>query len=37
MKEAKSAVVCLSGGLDSATAAAMTKREGWEVFALTLK
>ena len=33
----KRAVVLLSGGLDSATAAAMAKREGWELFALTLK
>lgn len=32
----KRAVVLLSGGLDSATAAAMAKREGWELFALTL-
>jgi 7-cyano-7-deazaguanine synthase len=33
----KRAVVLLSGGLDSATAAAMAQREGWELFALTLK
>jgi 7-cyano-7-deazaguanine synthase len=33
----KRAVVLLSGGLDSATAAAMAKREGWELFALTMK
>ncbi len=33
----KRAVVLLSGGLDSATAAAMARREGWELFALTLK
>lgn len=33
----KRAVVLLSGGLDSATAAAMAKREGWELYALTLK
>ena len=33
----KRAVVLLSGGLDSATAAAMAKREGWELFALTVK
>ena len=33
----KRAVVLLSGGLDSTTAAAMAKREGWELFALTLK
>lgn len=31
------AVVLLSGGLDSATAAAMARREGWELFALTMK
>jgi 7-cyano-7-deazaguanine synthase len=30
-------VVLLSGGLDSTTAAAMAKREGWELFALTLR
>jgi 7-cyano-7-deazaguanine synthase len=33
----KRAVVLLSGGLDSTTAAAMAQREGWELFALTLK
>ena len=33
----KRAVVLLSGGLDSATAAAMAQREGWELFALTLR
>ena len=33
----KRAVVLLSGGHDSATAAAMARREGWELFALTLK
>ena len=37
MKAMPRAVVLLSGGLDSATAAAMAKREGWELFALTLK
>ena len=37
MKKKPRAVVLLSGGLDSATAAAMAKREGWELFALTLK
>ena len=37
MKQMPRAVVLLSGGLDSATAAAMAKREGWELFALTLK
>jgi len=31
------AVVLLSGGLDSTTAAAMARREGWELFALTLR
>lgn len=33
----KRAVVLLSGGLDSATAAALAKREGWELFALTIR
>lgn len=31
------AVVLLSGGLDSTTAAAVARREGWELFALTFK
>jgi 7-cyano-7-deazaguanine synthase len=31
------AVVLLSGGLDSTTAAAMARREGWELYALTLR
>lgn len=31
------AVVLLSGGLDSTTAAAMARREGWELFALTVR
>lgn len=32
-----SAVVLLSGGLDSATAAAFARREGWSVYALTVR
>jgi 7-cyano-7-deazaguanine synthase len=32
-----SAVVLLSGGLDSATAAALAKREGWSLYALTVR
>jgi 7-cyano-7-deazaguanine synthase len=32
-----SAVVLLSGGLDSATAAAFVRREGWAVYALTVR
>jgi 7-cyano-7-deazaguanine synthase len=31
------AVVLLSGGLDSTTAAAMARREGWELYALTIR
>jgi len=31
------AVVLLSGGLDSATAAAIAKRDGWELFGLTVR
>jgi 7-cyano-7-deazaguanine synthase len=31
------AVVLLSGGLDSATAAALARREGWELHALTVR
>jgi 7-cyano-7-deazaguanine synthase len=31
------AVVLLSGGLDSTTAAALARREGWELYALTLR
>jgi 7-cyano-7-deazaguanine synthase len=34
---ARRAVVLLSGGLDSATAAALARREGWEIFALTVR
>lgn len=32
-----SAVVLLSGGLDSATAAALARREGWDIYALTVR
>ena len=31
------AVVLLSGGLDSTTAAALARREGWELYGLTLR
>jgi len=34
---AKPAVVLLSGGLDSATAAAMARREGWDLHGLTVR
>jgi 7-cyano-7-deazaguanine synthase len=34
---AKRAVVLLSGGLDSATAAALARREGWELYGLTVR
>jgi 7-cyano-7-deazaguanine synthase len=33
----KRAVVLLSGGLDSTTAAAIVRREGWELFGLTIR
>jgi 7-cyano-7-deazaguanine synthase len=33
----KRAVVLLSGGLDSTTAAALARREGWELYALTIR
>jgi 7-cyano-7-deazaguanine synthase len=33
----KLAVVLLSGGLDSATAAALARRDGWTLYALTLR
>ncbi len=33
----KRAVVLLSGGLDSATASAIARREGWELYGLTVK
>ena len=31
------AIVLLSGGLDSTTAAAMARKEGWELYGLTVK
>jgi 7-cyano-7-deazaguanine synthase len=34
---ASNAVVLLSGGLDSTTAAALARREGWPLYALTLR
>ncbi len=34
---AKRAVVLLSGGLDSATAAALVRRDGWELYGLTVR
>lgn len=34
---ARRAVVLLSGGLDSATAAALARREGWSLFGLTVR
>jgi 7-cyano-7-deazaguanine synthase len=33
----KRAVVLLSGGLDSATAAALARRDGWELYGLTVR
>jgi 7-cyano-7-deazaguanine synthase len=35
--ETKRAVVLLSGGLDSATAAALARREGWALYGLTVR
>ncbi len=37
MKEVTRAVVLLSGGLDSATASALARREGWELYGLTVR
>ena len=37
MAETTRAVVLLSGGLDSATAAALARREGWALYALTVR
>ena len=37
MPTARSAVVLLSGGLDSATAAAVARQEGFQLFALTVR
>src|SRR5688500_7206395 len=34
---AESAVVLLSGGLDSATAAALARRKGWTLYGLTVR
>ena len=34
---AKRAVILLSGGLDSATAAALARKEGWELYGLTVR
>ena len=35
--EEKRAVVLLSGGLDSATAAALARRDGWVLYGLTVR
>jgi 7-cyano-7-deazaguanine synthase len=37
MTDVARAVVLLSGGLDSATAAALARREGWALYALTVR
>ncbi len=37
MAQAQRAIVLLSGGLDSATAAAVARREGFELYALTVR
>ncbi len=37
MPDNMKAIVLLSGGLDSTTAAAMARKEGWELYGLTIK